>query len=91
MQSLEEIPLWNSVTQPIANVLEYAFGCRHRKLSRVFTIEGRSYKVCCDCGARFRYSLDTMSIVIPHKRFPSLRRLRARQRRRSFLQRHRAE
>jgi hypothetical protein len=86
----EAIPLWDSVTQPIANALEFAFGCRHHTLSRVFTIDGRSYKVCCDCGARFRYSLETMSIVTHHKRFPSLRRLQARQRRKSFLQRHRA-
>lgn len=90
MESTEAIPLWDSVTQPIANALEFAFGCRHRKLSRVFTIDGRSYKVCCDCGARFFYSLETMSIVAHHKRFPSLRRLRARQRRKSFLRRHRA-
>lgn len=89
MQSSEAIPLWDSVTQPIANALEYAFGCHHRKLSRVFTIDGLSYKVCCDCGARFRYSLETMSIVLPHRlRFPSLRRLRARQRRKSILRRH---
>ena len=89
MQSTEVIPLWESVTQPIANALEFAFGCHHGKLSRVFTIEGRTYKVCCDCGARFRYSLETMSIVAHHKRLPSFRRLRARQRRRSFLRRHR--
>jgi hypothetical protein len=90
MPSTEAIPLWDSVTHPIANALELAFGCRHRKLSRVFTIEGRTYKVCCDCGARFLYSLETMSIVAHHhRRFPSLRRLRARQRRKSFLRRHR--
>jgi hypothetical protein len=89
MQSFEAIPLWDSFTQPIASALEFAFGCHHRKLSRVFTIDGRSYKVCCDCAARFRYSLETMSIIAPHKRFPSLRRLRARQRRKSFLRRNR--
>lgn len=90
MQLSEAIPIWDSVAQPIANALEFAFGCHHRKLSRVFTIEGRSYKVCCDCGARFRYSLETMSIVVHRKRFPSLRRLRARRRRKSLLRRHRA-
>jgi len=90
MPSTEAIPLWDSFTHPIANALEFAFGCHHRKLSRVFTIDARSYKVCCDCGARFRYSLETMSIVTPHKRFPSLRRLRAR-RRRSSMRRHGAK
>lgn len=87
MQSTEAIPLWDSVTHPIANALEFAFGCHHRKLSRVFTLDGRSYKVCCDCGARFSYSLETMSIVPHPKRFASLRRLRARRRRKSLVRR----
>jgi hypothetical protein len=38
------------------------FGCRHVPLSRVFTLKGETYKVCCDCGAKFAYSLETMSI-----------------------------
>ncbi len=46
----------------IAAAFEFLFGCHHCNLSRVFTIGGRSYQVCCDCGAQFRYSLDTMSI-----------------------------
>ena len=29
------------------------FGCRHRHLSRVFTIKHRTYKVCFDCGQEF--------------------------------------
>lgn len=81
MMTSERIPLWDSVTHPLANVLEFAFGCHHRKLSRVFTLEGHTYKVCCDCGARFRYSLQTMSIVHRRHFFPALRRLRARHKR----------
>jgi hypothetical protein len=42
--------------------LEFLFGCHHNNLSRVFTIGGRSYRVCCDCGAQFGYSLETMSV-----------------------------
>ncbi|HVO62555.1 MAG TPA: hypothetical protein VMT53_16595 [Terriglobales bacterium] len=42
--------------------LDFLFGCHHQNLSRVFTLEGQSYKVCCDCGARFRYSLTKMSV-----------------------------
>jgi uncharacterized membrane protein len=61
--AIEETPLLDEVTGPLANALEFAFGCHHRKLSRVFTIAGRSYKVCCDCGATFDYSLQTMSII----------------------------
>src|SRR5487761_837347 len=61
MMASERIPLWDSVTHPLASVLEFAFGCHHTKLSRVFTIDGHSYKVCCSCGAHFEYSLETMS------------------------------
>ena len=46
----------------ISAALEFLFGCHHHDLSRVFTISKRSYRVCCDCGAEFRYSLETMSI-----------------------------
>jgi uncharacterized membrane protein len=42
--------------------LDFVFGCHHKNLSRVFTLDGHTYRVCCDCGARFRYSLKTMSV-----------------------------
>ncbi len=81
MKPAGEVPLWDTIVQPFANVLDMAFGCHHGRLSRVFTVDGRSYKVCCDCGARFAYSLQTMSIVRRRRRlFPAWRRLRARQR-----------
>jgi len=37
-------------------------GCFHRNLSRPFTIDGRTYCVCCDCGREFDYSLESMKI-----------------------------
>jgi hypothetical protein len=40
----------------------FVFGCHHRELSRVFTIDRRTYRVCCACGATFKYSLETMSM-----------------------------
>ena len=43
-------------------ILDFIFGCHHRQLSRVFTIGGRTYRVCCDCGGKFKYSLASMSI-----------------------------
>jgi hypothetical protein len=46
----------------IGKGLKYLFGCHHRNLSRVFTISGQSYRVCWDCGAKYSYSLETMSI-----------------------------
>ena len=42
--------------------LDFLFGCHHVHLSRVFTLQGETYRVCCDCGAEFAYSLETMSI-----------------------------
>jgi len=39
-------------------IFDFIFGCHHRHLSRVFTMGGRTYRVCCDCGADFRYSLE---------------------------------
>jgi len=43
-------------------MLDFLFGCHHVHLSRVFTLKGETYKVCFDCGAKFAYSLETMSI-----------------------------
>lgn len=42
-------------------VFNLFFGCRHSHLSRVFTIDRRTYRVCCKCGAKFDYSLESMS------------------------------
>ena len=86
MSAPEGVPLWDSVTHPLANALEFAFGCHHRKLSRVFTLEGHSYKVCCDCGATFEYSLRTMSMTHHRQLLSALRRLRLQRRRKKLLE-----
>lgn len=80
MLARETIPLWDSVTHPLANALEFAFGCHHRHMSRVFTMQGHSYKVCCDCGATFNYSLESMSIRHRPRLLSALRRLQRRKR-----------
>lgn len=41
-------------------IFDFLFGCRHGDLSRVFTIGGQTYRVCCTCGTRFSYSLANM-------------------------------
>ena len=46
----------------LAKVYDFIFGCRHGNLSRVFTIGGDTYIVCCLCGIKFPYSLDSMSV-----------------------------
>ena len=37
-------------------IFQYAFGCHHSRLSRVFTIKQRTYQVCFECGQEFEYS-----------------------------------
>jgi hypothetical protein len=39
----------------VQTVLERLFGCWHRNVSRPFTISGRTYEVCLDCGKQFAY------------------------------------
>jgi hypothetical protein len=62
----------------LARVLDLLFGCRHRNLSRVFTIGGQTYRVCCGCGAKFSYSLANMSTMPrqPSTRITALRHVR---------------
>ena len=60
----------------VVGVLDFLFGCHHHNLSRVFTIHGRSYQVCCDCGAEFKYSLTKMCIGRRLSRDPMLTCLR---------------
>jgi hypothetical protein len=49
-----------ALMERLMSTLDFLFGCHHGHLSRVFTIGGRSYRVCCDCGAKFKYSLASM-------------------------------
>jgi hypothetical protein len=44
----------------LLKTLDCLFGCHHGNLSRVFTLDGRTYRVCCGCGAKFDYSLEKM-------------------------------
>jgi hypothetical protein len=64
------------ITELFQSVFEAIFGfCRHNNLSRPFTIEGQTYKVCLDCSQQIFYSRDTM---LPLTR-RELRHLRAEQ------------
>ena len=57
-------------------ILDFLFGCHHGHLSRVFTLEDETYRVCCDCGARFKYSLETMSVERRLSSVPVMTRFR---------------
>lgn len=64
------------ITELLQNIFEAIFGfCRHNNLSRPFTIDGQTYKVCMDCSQQVFYSSETM---LPLSR-RELRRLRAEQ------------
>jgi hypothetical protein len=57
-------------------ILDLLFGCHHIHLSRVFTLHGETYRVCCDCGAKFAYSIKIMSIESRVPLTPDLTRFR---------------
>ena len=48
------------------------FHCHHRDMSRVFTIDNRTYQVCFDCGRNFDYSWEQMHSEEPIVRGDSL-------------------
>jgi hypothetical protein len=48
--------------EKLAAIFNLLFGCRHSQLSRVFTIDRRTYRVCCRCGVKFAYSLEQMAM-----------------------------
>jgi len=44
----------------LLSIFQFAFGCQHSQLSRVFTIKNRTYQVCFECGRQFEYSWEMM-------------------------------
>jgi hypothetical protein len=44
---------------------EMFFGCSHGHLTRPFTLQASSYKVCLDCGRQFPYSVEKMRLLHP--------------------------
>lgn len=59
--------------EKLVATLAFIFGCHHSHLSRVFTIDGRTYRVCCDCGAKFKYSLARMCMERRFRAFDAQR------------------
>lgn len=58
--------LLRSVWNRVRGIFEWMFECHHNDLSRVFTINHRSYKVCFECGQQVDYSLKLMH-SLPHR------------------------
>jgi hypothetical protein len=46
-------------------VFQFFFECHHSDLSRVFTIENRTYQVCFACGRELNYSWELMHSMKP--------------------------
>ena len=55
----------------LAKICDIIFGCFQNSLGRVFTIGGETYIVCCLCGTKFPYSLDTMSVHSDETKTPA--------------------
>jgi hypothetical protein len=50
----------------LLRIFQLAFGsCHHSHLSRVFTLEKRTYQVCFECGQEFDYCWALMRRVQP--------------------------
>jgi hypothetical protein len=72
---------WRQSRMPIAGsmklsrkVLQLAFGCHHSELSRVFTIDRRTYRVCFQCAKQIEYSWETMCCVDSNEDLADTRR-----------------
>jgi hypothetical protein len=44
-------------------IFEWIFGCHHRRLSRVFTIDHKRTGCCFACGRKLQYSWRAMSLI----------------------------
>ena len=63
-----------SILRAILHFLyEILLGCRHDRLTRPFTLEQQTYKVCLDCGKHVFYSADTLRPLSARE----MRRMRA--------------
>jgi hypothetical protein len=49
----------SSVTSAIAYLVGGLFGCQHREMSRPFSRQGETYRVCISCGARRHFDEKT--------------------------------
>lgn len=41
----------------ISGWLTRIFGCRHKEMSRPFSLYGQAYRTCLDCGARRQFNV----------------------------------
>ena len=51
-QGMSSLMSQESMRALLSAIFEWIFGCHQRELSRVFTIDHKTYQVCLDCGWR---------------------------------------
>src|SRR5271165_1386113 len=56
----KESNLMNWLRSVLEFLYDMLFGCRHERLTRPFTLEQQTYKVCLDCGRHVFYSAERM-------------------------------
>ena len=49
----------SSITGAVTHWFGDLFGCQHRDMSRPFSRQGETYRVCINCGARRRFDEKT--------------------------------
>jgi hypothetical protein len=49
----------------LRKIVQFAFECHHAEMSRVFTIQNRTYRVCFECGREVDYSWEQMRPLEP--------------------------
>ena len=62
-QGMSSLMSQESMRALLSAIFEWIFGCHQRELSRVFTIDHKTYQVCLDCGRKLQYSWRAMSLI----------------------------
>lgn len=57
----------HSLGGAVARLLGSVFGCRHRRLGRPITREGRTYRVCLSCGLSRDFDPATWKTYGPYR------------------------
>lgn len=55
------------LSDAVVQLLWRVFGCWHRQMSRPFTREGRSYRVCLSCGMTRDFDTATWKTFGPYR------------------------
>ena len=59
-----------TIVNTIVLAFELLFGCRHRNLSRPFTLSGWTYEVCLNCGKKLAYDRADIGRVVARRKSP---------------------